>query len=421
MNPADESNAAEWPRPSRVTRLLSWFLNPGGAPSARRLRAAVEGKTALITGASFGIGEACARLLAAAGAKVLLVARSREQLNSVADVIRSQGGVAEVYPTDLMDIEAVAALGKLVLEVHGTIDILVSNAGKSIRRSVALQYDRFHDFERTIGVNYLGPVRLLLSLLPAMRHRRSGQIINVSTFGVRVPPGPRWGAYQASKAAFDAWFRSMGVEARSDGVVTSTIYLPLVYTRMSAPTPSIRGLPGLYPEQAAGIIARAVVRGSRVVAPWWLTPTELFGVLFRRPIEWALGLFFRRSTDSPSARGVKTSPEDGAGVTSEPSPTPGLRRAFRTVGLLPLRPLNLLRMARAVIVQGGRPSALCAMTARRTPTHPAVIDEARSVTYAELTDRAGRLAAVLRDRFGAGPDCGVGIMCRNHRGFVEAV
>jgi len=401
--------------------LLSWCLNPGGAPSERRLRAAVAGKTALISGASYGIGEACAWLLASAGAKVLLVARSREQLEAVAAGIRSQGGIAEIYPTDLTDTEAVATLGKQVLEVHGTIDIVVSNAGKSIRRSVALQYDRFHDFERTIGVNYLGPIRLLLCLLPGMRQKRSGQIINVSTFGVRVPPGPRWGAYQASKAAFDAWFRSMGIEARSDGVITSTIYLPLVYTRMSSPTPSIRGLPGLFPEEAAGLVARAIVRGSGVIAPWWLTPAELFGVLFRRPIEWGLGMFFRRSTDSPSARGVKTKPGDATGATSGPPVIPGLRRAFRNVGLLPLRPLSLMRMARAVIAQGGRPSALCAMTARRTPTHPAVIDEAGTLTYAELTERAARLAAVIRDRFGIGPDRGVGIMCRNHRGFVEAV
>src|SRR5262245_49099810 len=260
-----ESNT--WPRPPLLTRIASWFLNPGGAPSLSRLQTAINGKTVLITGASFGIGEATARLLASAGAKVLLVARSRDQLELVATSVRSRGGTAEVHPTDLTDTDAVAALARRLLDAHGSIDVVVNNAGKSIRRSVALSYDRFHDFERTIRVNYLGPVRLLLALLPEMRRRRSGQIINVSTFGVRMPPGPRWGAYQASKAAFDTWFRSMGIEARSDGVVTSTIYMPLVYTRMSAPTPSLRGLPGLYPEQAAGLVARAIVRKSRTIAP----------------------------------------------------------------------------------------------------------------------------------------------------------
>src|SRR5262249_9772687 len=154
--------------------------------------------------------------------------------------------------------------------------------------------------------------------------RRRGQIVNVSTFAVRMEPVPRWGAYQASKAAFDFWFRSMGVEVRGDGVVTSSIYLPLVYTRMSAPTPSLRGLPGMTPEQAAGLVARAIVRGSRSVAPWWLWPAELLSVLFRRPMEWAFGVFYRRSADSPRARGEKETPAE-----VPPEKTPSLRRAFR--------------------------------------------------------------------------------------------
>jgi short-subunit dehydrogenase len=150
-----------------------------------------EGKTVLFTGASFGIGDHCT-LLASAG-EVLLVARSKDQLELIANEIRAASGFAEAHPTDLMDPDAVAELAHRLLEAHGAIDIVVNNAGKSIRRSVALSYDRFHDYQRTISVNYLGPVRLLLALLPGMRQRRAGQIINVSTFGVRVPPGPRWG------------------------------------------------------------------------------------------------------------------------------------------------------------------------------------------------------------------------------------
>src|SRR5262249_6046246 len=134
-----------------------------------------------------------------------------------------------------------------------------------------------------------------------------------------------------------------------------------VYTRMSAPTPTLRGLPGLYPEQAAGLVARAIVRNSRVIAPWWLSLAELFGVLFRRPIGWVLGIFFRRSTDSPSAMGFKDTHEETCAAAGPPRPR-SLRRAFRTAGLLPMRPRNLARMARAVVVQGGRPSSLCAMT-----------------------------------------------------------
>ena len=302
-------NPGEWPRPPLLTRVFSRLVNPSGAVNSRRLHRAVAGKTVLITGASFGIGEVCAQLLASAGAKVLLAARSQEKLDAIALTIRAQGGSAEVYPVDLTDLDSVAQLGKRLLDAYGSIDIVVNNAGKSIRRSVALSCDRFHDFERTIGVNYLGPVRLLISLLPAMRQRRSGQVINVSTIGVPGPPSPRWGAYQASKSAFDVWFRSMGVETRADGVTTTTIYMPLVYTRMSAPTPTLRSLPGMYPAEAAGLIARAITYRRRVIAPWWLLPAQISALIFRRPLEWGMGRYFRRTTDSPSAVG---SPGEGA-------------------------------------------------------------------------------------------------------------
>jgi len=413
--------SSPWPRQSLITRVLSYLLNPHGAPGLARLRRTIAGKTVLITGASFGVGEAAARLLAASGARVLLVARSRERLEMVAASIRSEGGQAEVYPTDLNDTAAVARLGKQLLEAGQQIDVVVSNAGKSIRRSVELSYDRFHDFERTIGVNYMGPVRLLLALLPAMRRRRSGQIINVSTFGVRVLAGPRWGAYQASKTAFDRWFRSMGIEVRSDGVVTSSIYLPLVYTRMSAPTPNLRGLPGMHPEQAAGLVARAIVRRSSSIAPWWLWPAELLCVVFRRPIESGMGLSFRHSTDSPSARGIATEPGPAAEPVAKQRKPPSLRRAFRAAGLLPRRPSTLIRMARAILIQGGCPSSLCALNARLTPGRTAIIDEAGIITYAELQRNAGRLARALGERYGIGPGRSVGIMCRNHRTFVEAL
>jgi acyl-CoA synthetase (AMP-forming)/AMP-acid ligase II/NAD(P)-dependent dehydrogenase (short-subunit alcohol dehydrogenase family) len=418
-----ESDSSAWPRPPFLTRVLSWVVNPGGAPSPARLRAAVAGKTVLITGASSGIGEATAHLLAAAGARVLLVARSRDRLDQVAAAVRARGGAAEVHPADLADAAAVVALGRHLLETYGPIDVVVSNAGKSIRRSVALQYDRFHDFERTIGVNYLGPVRLLLALLPAMRQRRSGQVVDVSTFGVRVSPGPRWGAYQASKAAFDTWFRSMGVEARTDGVTTTSIYMPLVYTPMSAPTPSLRGLPGLYPAEAAGLVARAIVRRPRSIAPWWLLPAELASVLLRRPVEWAMGHYFRRTTDSPAAIGTQaggTSPKAVAASPADP-PAPSLRRALRKVGLMTRDPRTLARMARAILLEGGRPSSLCALAAARTPHHPAVADDDGMVTYEELHLRVRKLAAALRGRYDVGPTRGLAVMCRNHRAFIEVL
>ncbi|WP_416382758.1 SDR family NAD(P)-dependent oxidoreductase [Nocardia brasiliensis] len=261
---------------ARVTRVaLDRVVNPARLSDQRQLRAAVAGKTVLVTGASFGLGAATARGLAAAGARVLLVARTAERLDEVVAEIEAAGGQAFAFAADLSDEAAVAALIKTIVERHGAPDVIVSNAGKSMRRSLHLQYDRFHDFERTIGVNYLGPVRLLLGLLPLMRERGSGQIVNISTIGVRIAPGPRWGAYQASKGAFDVWLRSVAPELAADGVMVSTVYMALIYTRMSAPTPIMRMLPGLYPAEAAGIVARAIVRRPRAIQPWWVRPAEV--------------------------------------------------------------------------------------------------------------------------------------------------
>ena len=237
-------------------------------------------------------------------------------------------------------------------------------------------------------------------------------------------PGPRWGAYQASKAAFDVWFRSMGIEVRGDGVATSTIYVPLVYTRMSAPTPSLRGLPGMTPEQAAGLVARAIVRKSRTISPWWLLGAELMSAVFRRPLEWGMGVFFRRSTDSPSAIGTTTPEVTAPKAASPPSieeAQPTLRQALRKAGLLTRNPQKLLRIARAILVQGGRPSSLCTLAASRNPGQLAAVDDTGSITYLELDSRGKKLALALRERCGVGPSAGLAIMARNSRTFLEAL
>ena len=145
----------------------------------------------------------------AAGATVLLVARSADRLAALAASINAGGGRAAAYPADLSDETAVAALAERLTENHGPMDVVVGDAGESIRRSLHLQYDRPQDFERTISVDYLDQVRLLLGLLPAMRRHGSGHIVSISTVGVRTAPGPRWGAYLASKSAFDVWLRSV--------------------------------------------------------------------------------------------------------------------------------------------------------------------------------------------------------------------
>lgn len=284
-----------------ATEAIDRLVNPPRMSDPDRLRAAVSGKTVLVTGASYGLGKATATKLAKAGATVLLVARSRDELDALASSITAAGGRAVALPTDLTDEAATTALAHRIIAEHGPPDIVVSNAGKSIRRPLHLQYGRPHDFDRTIGVNYLGPIHLLLGLLPAMRSRGSGHVVNISSIGVRVPPGPRWGAYQASKGAFDLWLRSVAPELHADGVDVTSVYMALIHTRMTEPTHSLRNVPGLYPDQAADIVARAIIKRPRTIAPWWAWPAELATVLLRAPTERAAQLWYRRTRDSDGA------------------------------------------------------------------------------------------------------------------------
>lgn len=270
------------------------LANPARESDPDKLRDAVSGKTVLVTGASYGIGEATARKLAAAGATVLIVARSVDRLEDIAASINTGGGRAVVYPTDLSDEAAVSELTKHINEDHGPLDIIVSNAGKSLRRSLHEQYDRPHDFQRTIDINYLGPIWLLLGLLPAMRENARGHLVNVSSVGVRVVPGPQWGAYQASKGAFDRWLRSVAPELHADGIDVSTVYFALVRTRMIEPTPLLGRLPGLTPDEAADAVAKVIIERPRTNEPPWVWPAEIASVLLAGPAERAARLWYSR-------------------------------------------------------------------------------------------------------------------------------
>ncbi|WP_371855902.1 SDR family NAD(P)-dependent oxidoreductase [Nocardia beijingensis] len=289
MNDAPASNNG---RPI-AERVATRLLYPTSRPREQALRAAVGGKIVLVTGASHGIGKASARKLAAAGATVALVARSGDELERLAAEITTAGGVAHTYPTDLTDMDAVERLGRRLLGEHGHLDVVINNAGKSIRRPIDESYDRFHDFTRTIDVNYLGPVRLLLTLLPAMRARGQGHLVNVSTWGVRMPPAPRWAAYGASKSAFDVWLRSVAAEVAGDGVTATSIYLPLVHTRMSAPTDFSR-VPGLTVAEAADLVCHAVTAKPREIAPWWSAPVQAWTDLTRGRAQRLMERAFRR-------------------------------------------------------------------------------------------------------------------------------
>jgi NAD(P)-dependent dehydrogenase (short-subunit alcohol dehydrogenase family) len=284
------AQAFKQPLEAAVDRLA----NPARESDPDKLRSVVSGKTVLVTGASYGIGEATARKMAAAGATVLVVARSAERLEDLAAAVNAGGGRAVAYPTDLTDESAVGELTKQVTENHGPVDIVVSNAGKSLRRSLHHQYDRPHDFQRTIDINYLGPIWLLLGLVPAMREHGGGHIVNVSSVGVRVVPGPQWGVYQASKGAFDRWLRSVAPELHVDGVDVTSVYFALVRTRMIAPTPILGRLPGLSPDEAADAIAKAVIERPRTSEPPWVWPAELASVLLAGPADRAARLWHRR-------------------------------------------------------------------------------------------------------------------------------
>jgi short-subunit dehydrogenase len=236
-----------------------------GGVLAPSLEERVSGRTVMITGASSGIGRATALKIGEAGGTMLLVARTKEKLDELAEEIEELGGIAYSHPCDLTNVDDIDRMADEVLDRHGEVDILVNNAGKSIRRSIDKSYDRFHDFQRTMQVNYFGPVKLILKLLPVMRERGTGQIINISTIGLQVNT-PRFSAYVASKAALDAFSRSIAPEIIGDGVHMTTIYMPLVRTPMIAPTKLYDRFPTLSPDEAADLIVDAIRKRPKRIA-----------------------------------------------------------------------------------------------------------------------------------------------------------
>src|SRR3954471_17089538 len=197
----------------------------------RSFEHAVNGKTVLITGASSGIGLAAAHKIARAGGIPILVARSMDKLEAAKAEIERAGGTAYAYSCALSDTDAIDAAVEKIFSEHASIDMLVNNAGRSIRRSVEVSYDRFHDYERTIQLNYHGTIKLIIAVLPHMREKKPGHIVNVSSIGVQTNP-PRFSAYVASKAALDAFTRVVSSETIGDNVTFTTIHMPLVRTPM---------------------------------------------------------------------------------------------------------------------------------------------------------------------------------------------
>ncbi len=231
------------------------------------LRERVDAKVVLLTGASSGIGAQVAHRLADAGATVLLVARSGDKLDALAQEIRSHGGAAAVYAGNLAEMQDCDRICQQALADHGRVDILINNAGRSIRRSIKFSFDRFHDYERTMQLNYFGSIRMAMNLLPGMLKRGDGHIINVSTMGVQANPA-RFSAYLASKWALEGWSWVAANEFAHTGVTVSTINYPLVRTPMIAPTKIYDHVPAMSAEEAVQwMIDVIITRNKRKVGP----------------------------------------------------------------------------------------------------------------------------------------------------------
>ena len=266
------------------------------------LARALAGKRVLITGASSGIGREVALRAAAAGAEVLLVARSADKLRAVQREIERAGGTAHLFSADLAELASCEALVKEVLNAHGGVDVLVNNAGRSIRRSLALSQERFHDYERTMQLNYFGALKLVFGFLPGMRAQRFGHIVNVSSIGVQTHP-PRFSAYVASKAALDAFSRVAASELFEDGVRITTVYMPLVRTEMIAPTTIYKAFPTISAGQAAELICGAFVgRDKRVATPLGVM-AELAYAAAPELVDRLLAQAYKLFPDSAAARG----------------------------------------------------------------------------------------------------------------------
>jgi short-subunit dehydrogenase len=275
----------------------------------RSLRGAIEGKVVVITGASSGIGNALAGKVGEAGATVVLVARSEEKLQEAKAEIEEAGGTAAVHPGDLSDIEDCDRLVAEILAEHGRVDVLVNNAGRSIRRSIANSYDRFHDFERTMQLNYFGALKLILGFLPGMRTRKTGHIINISSIGAQTNT-PRFSAYVASKGALDAFSRSIASELVDDKVSITTVYMPLVRTPMIAPTGMYDAFPTASPDEAAEMIAQAMINRPKKVATRLGTFGEVFYALAPKSVDVILNTAFKLFPESAAARGEKKKDEE---------------------------------------------------------------------------------------------------------------
>ncbi|MFZ9362362.1 MAG: SDR family oxidoreductase [Arenimonas sp.] len=281
----------------------------------RSLRGKVEGKVVLITGGSSGIGKAAALKIAEAGAKVIIAARGEEELEATRKEICDAGHTCYAFKADLADLDSCDSLIEQVCKQHGGVDILINNAGRSIRRSIELSFDRFHDFERTMQLNYFGSLRLIMQSLPGMIAKRRGHIINISSIGV-LASSPRFSAYVASKAALDAFSHCAQGELSGKGISFTTINMPLVKTPMIAPTKMYDSVPTLSPEEAADLIVKAIIDKPSRVATRLGVFAGVVHAVFPKAYEVVMSTAFELFPDSAAAKGM-AGRGDAANPTNE--------------------------------------------------------------------------------------------------------
>jgi len=274
----------------------------------RSLAGTVAGKVVLVTGGSSGIGLAAAHKFAEAGATTVICGRDQDKLDEACTEAKARGHAFVAYAVDLADMADCDRFVKRLLEQHGGVDFLVNNAGRSIRRAIESSYERFHDYERTMQLNYFGCLRVTLGLLPAMVARRKGHVVNISSIGV-LTNAPRFSAYVASKAALDAWTRCASSEYADQGITFTTINMPLVRTPMIAPTKIYNNVPTLSPEDAADMIAQACVNKPVRIATRLGVVGEVLHALAPRVAQIVMNTSFRMFPDSAAAKGDKSAPK----------------------------------------------------------------------------------------------------------------
>ncbi len=270
----------------------------------RSLRGHVAGKVVVVTGGSSGIGHATALMMARAGARVAVVARDEAKLAETIREISDDGGEARAFSADLAEMEACDAVIDRIEQEMGEVEILVNNAGRSIRRAIASSYDRFHDFERCMQLNYFGSLRLIMRVLPGMEKRRRGHIINVSSIGV-LSNAPRFSAYVSSKAALDAFSRCAASEFSDTGVRFTTINMPLVRTPMIAPTKMYDNVPTITSDEAADMVKQAVIYKPQRIATRLGIFSQVLHAVAPKVAEIIMNSAFRMFPDSAAAKGLK--------------------------------------------------------------------------------------------------------------------